>query len=167
MEEQQAFPRSRSLLTKALILLNTLVLGGCLALLIVNRLLQNQRDVYVSAQSMAAASTILDFMEDLLPLYLLCGSALLLLLLVSATFWAWTKIQSRFWRYGIILLILIMLILLAGMWLLGGSSGPIPLQTTPTPPVSASLNSPQSEPRGGRLTLVQSIDRCDLLSYCV
>jgi hypothetical protein len=140
MEEQQTFPRSRALLTKALFLLNAFVLGGCLALVFVNRLLNTQLDQYVSSQSMAAASTIIDFMEDLLPLYLICGSVLLLLLLISTTVWAWTKTQSRFLRYGTLLLILLAFVLLAGMWLMGGSSGPIPLPATPTPPVSASLN---------------------------
>ena len=140
MEEQQAFPRSRALLTKALILLNAFVLGGCLALLIVNRLLKQQLDIYVSTQSMDAASTILDFMDDLLPIYLIWGSVLLLLLIVSAAVWSWIKTRSRFWRYGIILLIGIVLILFVAMWLLGSSSGPIPPPTTPTPPVSASLN---------------------------
>ena len=71
MDNQQTTPRRRSLLWTLLIILNTFVLGGCLALLIVNRLLQRQLDVYTSSQSMAAGSTILDFMDDLLPLYLI------------------------------------------------------------------------------------------------
>lgn len=139
-KDQGTFPRSRAILVRALILLNAFVLGGCLALVIINRRLNSQLNQYASSQSMAAASTIIDFMDDLLPLYLICGSVLLLLLLISATVWAWTKTQSRFWRYGTILLIFIALILVAGMWLMGVSSGPIPLPATPTPAVSASLN---------------------------
>ena len=138
-KDQGRFPRSRAILMKVLVLLNAFVLGGCLALLIVNRWLNNQLDTYVSNQSMDAASTIIDFMEDLLPLYLMCGSAVLLLLLVSTAVWAWTKTQSRFLRYGILLLIFLALLLIASLWLMGGSSGPIPMPMTPTPAVSAAL----------------------------
>jgi hypothetical protein len=116
-----------------LVTLNAFVLGGCLALLIVNRLLTNQFDIYNSSNSMAEVSTILDFMDDLLPLYLICGSTLLLLLLFSTAFWAWTKTKSRFLRYGTILLFLLAILLLAGMWFVGSPSGPITMPTTPTP----------------------------------
>jgi heme A synthase len=136
MDNQQTTPRRRSLLWTLLIILNTFVLGGCLALLIVNRLLQRQLDVYTSSQSMAAGSTILDFMDDLLPLYLICGSVLLLLLLLTTAVWAWTKTQSRFLRYGTLTLILLALALLLGIWLIGSNSEPITQPTTPTPTLS-------------------------------
>jgi len=139
MKKHQSKSHGRSLLTTILITLNAFVLGGCLVLLIINRLLKNQLDIYVSSQSMAAGSTILDFMDDLLPFYLLYASALLLLLLVLAAVWAWAKTQSRILRYGSILLILLALLLLAGIWFLGSSSGPIIPPTTPTPPAASSL----------------------------
>lgn len=134
MEEQQSKPHGRSFLTTMLVTLNAFILGGCFALLIVNRLLNNQLDLYVSSQSVAEFSTILDSKEDLLPLYLLFGSALLLMLLVSAVVWIWAKTQSPILRYGSILLILLTLFLITGSWLLGSSSGPITPPTTPTPP---------------------------------
>ena len=133
-QSQEPFaPQGRSPLAMLLVTLNAFVLGGCLALLIVNRLLTNQFDIYNSSNSMAEVSTILDFMDDLLPLYLICGSTLLLLLLFSTAFWAWTKTKSRFLRYGTILLFLLAILLLAGMWFVGSPSGPITMPTTPTP----------------------------------
>jgi hypothetical protein len=72
-------------------------------------------------------------MDDLLPLYFLCGSALFLLILVSAAIWTWTKTESRLLRYGLIFLILLALAFIALTWLLGSTTGPITLPQTPTP----------------------------------
>jgi len=82
---------------------------------------------------MAAASTILDFMDDLLLFYLIYGGALLLLVLATASVWTWMMTQSRLLRYGAILLCLIVLVVLGGMWLLGGARVPVVPPTTPTP----------------------------------
>ena len=132
-KKPEAFPSRRPFLPTILFALIAFVLGGCMTLLITSRLLQNQLEVYSSTESMAAASAILDFMEDLLPLYLLCGSVLFLLLLVSATIWAWTKTESRLLRYGLIFLILLALAFIALTWLLGTATDPIILPQTPTP----------------------------------
>lgn len=59
--------RHRSLIFIILFSLNAFFLGGCITLLIINRLLNSQTDVYVATQSMAAGATILDFMDDLIP----------------------------------------------------------------------------------------------------
>jgi hypothetical protein len=127
------FSRGRSPFPTILITLFALVVGGCLTLLIVSRLLQNQLAIYSSAESMDAASAILDFMDDLLPFYFLCALLLLLLLLVFFTVWIWSKTQSRLLRAGTILLFLLALALVAAFWLVGATSGPIPVpQLLPT-----------------------------------
>ena len=129
----EVFTSRRPLLPTILFALIAFILGGCMTLLITSRLLQNQLDVYSSTDSMAAASAILDFMEDLLPLYLLCGSVFFLLLVVSATIWAWTKTESCLLRYGLIFLILLALAFIAGTWFLGATTGPFTLPQPPTP----------------------------------
>jgi len=117
-EHLRTVPRRRFMIVTMLLSLDALVLGGCIALLIVNRLLNSQLDVYTATQSMAAASTILDFMDDLLLFYLIYSGALLLLVLGTASVWTWMMTQSRLLRYGVILLCLIVLVVLGGMWLL-------------------------------------------------
>jgi hypothetical protein len=135
--KQDAFARRRSPLPTILLTLNALLIGACITLLIISRLLQNQLDVYVAAESMAAASTILDLMDDLLLVYMFCGSVLLLLLLLTLTIWAWTRTQSSLLRYGSLLLMFLAISAVAAVWLLGisGVSDPLPaiLPQTPTP----------------------------------
>jgi hypothetical protein len=122
-----------------LLSLDALVLGGCVTLLIVNRLLNSQLDVYTATQNMAAASTILDFMDDLLLFYLIYSGALLILVLGTASVWTWMMTQSRLLRYGVILLCLIVLVVLGGMWLLRAKGVPVVPPTTPTstPPMGS------------------------------
>ena len=134
-KQQPLAPDGRSPLTMLFVALNAFVLGGCLAFLIVNRLLANQLDIYLSSENMSAGSTMLDLMDDILPFYFLCGTAVVLILLLSATFWAWTRTQSRFLRYSTIFLLLLLLVFLVGFWFLGASSGAIPPPhlATPTP----------------------------------
>ena len=103
-------PRHRFLLLAMLLSLNALVLGGCITLLIVGRLLNTQLDVYVAAQSMPAASAILDFMDDLVPLYFVYSAVLLLLVLGTVSVWTWMVAQSPWLRYGMVLLCFILLI---------------------------------------------------------
>ena len=128
----ELFSSRRPLLPTILFALVAFILGGCMTLLITSRLLQNQLEIYSSSESMAAASAILDFMEDLLPLYLLCGSLFFLLLIVSATIWTWTKTESCLLRYGLIILIQLALAFIAVTWLLGNSTGPFTLPQPPT-----------------------------------
>jgi hypothetical protein len=132
-EHLRTVPRRRFLILTILLSLNAFVLGGCVTLLIVNRLLNRQLDVYAATQSMAAASTILDFMDDLLPFFLTYGGVLVVLVLVTASVWTWMMTPSRLLRYGVILLCLVVLVVLGGMWLLGGSEAPVVPPTTPTP----------------------------------
>lgn len=134
-KQQPLESNGRSPLTMLLVALNAFVLGGCLAFLIVNRLLANQLEVYLSSENMVAGSTMLDLMDDILPFYFLCGTAVVLILLLSATFWAWTRTQSSFLRYGTIGLLLLLIVFLVGFWFLGASNGAIPPPhlATPTP----------------------------------
>jgi len=123
----------RSFLTMMTLLsLIVFVFGGCITLLIVNSLLNSQLDAYVSTQSMAAASTILDFMEDLLLFYFLYGGILLILVLATASVVTWMKTQSSYIRYGVLLLCLIIVLVLGGMRSFGSSEVQVS-PTTPTP----------------------------------
>ena len=65
-----------------LLTLDAFVLGGCLSLLIVNCLLDNRLSVY-GTRSVAAADTILNVMDDLLPYCM--GYAALLMILILIT----------------------------------------------------------------------------------
>jgi hypothetical protein len=113
--------------------LDAFVLGGFVALLIVNRLLNSQLDVYVTAQLMPAASAILDFMDDLLPVLLIYSGILLLLVLATASVGVWLMTESRWLRWGVILLWLAVFVVLAGLWLSRGAEVPVVPPTTPTP----------------------------------
>jgi len=128
-KEQLTPPKSRSPLITILFILTVFVLGGFLTLLIVNRLLIDQSALYVSIDSMGAASAISDFMDDLLPLIMLCGSALLLLILLFATVWVWTKTKSGCLRTAVLFFLVAALALLLAMWLLGARTGSINLPT--------------------------------------
>jgi hypothetical protein len=132
-------PRHRFLLLATLLSLNALVLGGCIALLIVGRLLNSQLDVYSAAQSMPAASAILDFMDDLIPLYFFYGAVLLILGLGTVSVWTWMVARSRWLRYGVVLLCFILLIVLGGVWLSGRVGVPAIPPMTPTPPVGSAI----------------------------
>jgi hypothetical protein len=126
-------PRQRRLSILSLLLaLDAFVLGGLLALLVVNRLLNNQLDVYLS-HSFVAAATILDFMDDLLPYYVIYGGTLLALVLTTLIAWMWSKTKSPVLRYSVVLSVLIFVTV--GAWLLlspGTGSPPVP-PMTPTP----------------------------------
>mgnify|MGYP001814723382 CR=1 FL=1 len=129
----RAVPRRRYAILTVLVSLNALVLGGCITLLIVNRLLNSQLDVYVAAQAMAAASAILDFMDDLLYVYLIYGAILFILVLSTASVWTWMVSQSRVLCYGMILLCLIILVVLGGIWLFRGREVAVIPPATPAP----------------------------------
>jgi hypothetical protein len=135
----RAVPRRRFMILTMLLSLNAFVLGGCVALLIVNRLLSSQLDVYTATQSMAAASSILDLMDDLLYYYLIYGAVLFVLVLGTASVWTWMVTQSRILRYGMILLCLILVVVFGGVWLMGRREAPVVPSTTPTPSMGSSL----------------------------
>ena len=127
--------RRRFLTVMILLLLIAFASGGCITLLIVNSLLNSQLDAYLSTQSMAAVSTILDFMEDLLPLYFLYGGFLLILVLIAVNVWIWMRTQSSYIRYGVLLLCLILIMIVVGRWFWGTSE----VQVAPTTPTPVSL----------------------------
>lgn len=126
-------PRQRRLLILfALVVLDVFVLGGLVALVLVNRLLGQQLATYAS-HNMDAASTILDLVDDLIPYYVAYGGAVLALLLITCCVWAWLITDSRLLRYGVALLILAAVV--AGAWMLASRSteGPTVPSSTPTP----------------------------------
>jgi hypothetical protein len=128
-----AFSSRPALFSTIFTVLIALAVGGCLTLIIISRMLQNLLEVYVSNESMDAASTILDLMDDFLPLYLLCGSVLLLLVFLALTIWVLKRTDSRLLRYVIIFLFLLVLTLIAAFWLLGVTSVPVTVpQLLPT-----------------------------------
>ncbi len=132
MEPIRTLRQQRLPIQSLLLALDAFVLGGFVNLLVVNRLLGNQLNIY-APHSMAAASTILDFMDDLLPYYVLCGGTLLALVLITVSAWVWLMTESRLLRCGVVLLVLI--VLAVGAWtVLSRSMGvpPVP-PMTPTP----------------------------------
>ncbi len=126
-------PRQRRLPILSLLLaLDAMVLGGFLTLLLVNRLLGEQLNIYVP-HSMADASTILDFMDDLLPYYVVYGAILLALVLTTLIAWIWSKTKSPLLRYSVVLSVLVLVT--TGAWILlsrGMGAPPVP-PMTPTP----------------------------------
>lgn len=115
-----------------LLALDLFVLGGLIALLLVNRLLNNQLNIYVP-HSWAAADAILDFKDDLLPYYVVYGGTLLALILVTVSAWVWLITKSRLLRYSVVLLVLILVAVIAWMLLSGSTGTPPPPPMTPTP----------------------------------
>lgn len=138
-EHLRKVPRRRFVILVTLLSLNALVLGGCIALLMVNRLLNSQLDVYATAQSWPAASAILDFMDNLLPFYFIYGAVLFILVLGTVSVWTWMVAQSRLLRYGVVLLCLIVLVVLGGVWLLRGVGVPVTPPMTPTPTMGSAI----------------------------
>jgi hypothetical protein len=132
-------PLRRFSILAALLALDGFILGGLVALLIVNRLLTTQLGVYVAANNMAAASAILDFMDDLVPSFFCYGAALLVAVLLTASVWTWLSTRSRAMRLGIVLLSVLILLVLGAIWLSRGSGGAAVPPTTPTPTIGAWL----------------------------
>lgn len=128
-KKDDVFARRRSPLPIAIIAANALLIGACLALLLVSQLLRSQYDIYIDNESMDAASTLLDIIDDFIAVYMLCGSLLLFSFAGSVALWIWRKSQSRFLRYGALLLVLLVIMLIAVVFLLGvtgSASVPLP-----------------------------------------
>jgi hypothetical protein len=135
--------RRRPPILFVLTMLDVFVLGGAVALVLVNRQLSHQLAVYVP-HSMDAASAILDFMDDLFPYYVVCIVGLLALVLITLGVWAWLRTDSWLLRYGVALLVLT--ILVVGAWALlshGAGGDPVP-PLTPTPVAAAVSTSSQA-----------------------
>jgi hypothetical protein len=126
------------------------VLGGLVALLLVNWLLGNQLSIY-APHSMDAASTILDLMDDLIPYYVAYSGTLLALILITVSASVWLMTESRVLRYGVALLVLILVVV--GAWtLLSRSTGAPPVPPTTPTPVARGLGTSAAallEPRWG------------------
>ena len=112
--------------------LDFFVLGGLVALLIVNRMLNIQLDIY--AQNINAASVLIDFMDDLLPYHIFYYGVMSILAVLTVVAWAWSRPQSRVLRYAAVALLFILVAISA--WLFLGRSETItsfPPMITPTP----------------------------------
>jgi hypothetical protein len=94
------------------------VLGGFVALLIINHLLNIHLGIY--AQHMDAASVIIDFMDDLLPYHIICYGAMSILAVLTVGMWAWSKPQSHVLRYAAVVLFLTLIAI--SVWLSLGRS---------------------------------------------
>ncbi|MFN2283504.1 MAG: hypothetical protein ACK2UQ_03720 [Anaerolineae bacterium] len=133
MEKQ--LPRrdqSRFTIFLMVLALDLFVIGGFVALLIVNRLLNIQLDIY--AQNINAASVLIDFMDDLLPYHIFYYGVMSILAVLTVVAWAWSRPQSRVLRYAAVALLFILVAISA--WLFLGRSETItsvPPMITPTP----------------------------------
>lgn len=115
--------------------LDAFVLGGLAALLAVNRMLREARDLY-APYDMDATSTVLDLMDDLLAYLGPLAVLLLFLVLITIVVGVWTKARSQTVRYGATAVVLIALLLsavFAGTWMFQASEAPRIPAMTPTP----------------------------------
>jgi hypothetical protein len=83
--------KKRVSILNLLLILDAFVLGGCVSMLLVNRLLDVQLNLY-APRNMVAAETILDFTDDLLPYYMAYVGILLALILVTLGAWVWQAV---------------------------------------------------------------------------
>ncbi len=90
--------RRRVPILSILAALDAFVLGGLVALFMVNRFLDSHLARYVQGDFMSEASTILDLMDNLLAYFAGYIVALLVLLLITAVAWVWLKTQSQMLR---------------------------------------------------------------------
>ncbi len=136
MISQTESPRSkaRRRFLFPLLLIDAFFIGGMLTLFLVSRLLITQVEVY-TPEYMAAASAILDFIDDLYPYHLSYLSITLLLVLVTLLTGLWTFARTPLYKYGIAALAAFFIIagLILGLGRRTMPVEPIPF-TTPTPP---------------------------------
>ena len=117
-----------------LVALDGFVFGGLVALLLVNRLLANHLARYAQGNLIAEGSTVLDLMDDLLIYLMSTISALLVLLSITAVAWAWSRTESRLLRYGVVLLLVAIVLVVGLAWGVGRvTTPPPPAPMTPTP----------------------------------
>jgi len=98
-----------------LVTLDAFFLGGLVALLMVNRFLNNHLARYAQGDLWAEGSAILDLMDNLLIYFVGYIGALLVLLSITAIIWVWSKTQSHLLRYGVILLLVLIVVLVVGI----------------------------------------------------
>ncbi|UCC87112.1 MAG: hypothetical protein JSV81_20035 [Anaerolineales bacterium] len=125
------FNKKRISTLTILLILDALVLGGFIALLFVNRLLDVQLNDY-APRNMVAADTILNLMDHLLIYFVVYAGALVALVLVTICVWLWGKTNSRL-RYAVPLIFA--LIIGVGLWRAVSlrSKPPLIKPQTPTP----------------------------------
>jgi hypothetical protein len=122
---QRRFPTLSILLA-----LDVFALGGFVALLLVNRLLNNHLASYAQRNLWAEGDTILDLTDNLLIYFVAYIGALLILLLITAVIWVWSKTQSQTLRYGVVVLVISIVLVVGVVWI-----GQI-TTTTPPPPMT-------------------------------
>jgi hypothetical protein len=109
---KMTFKKERIPTLTILLILDALVLGGFIALLFVNRLLDVQLNDYVP-RNMVAADTILNLMDHLLIYFVVYVGTLVILALATIGVWLWGKTDSRL-RYAVPLILA--LIIGVGLW---------------------------------------------------
>ena len=122
----------QELILRILLILVYFTFGGLVAMIIVNRLLVAQLSIYGDTY-MAAASAILEFLDDIVPYLGVYISGFLFLTITTISLWLWTKAQMRYQRYGVAFLVLTFVIMV--VWFFGGQSSyvaSVPMMT-PTP----------------------------------
>ena len=120
------------LILRILFILNVFTFGGLVSMIIVNRLLVAQINIYGETY-MAATSAIINFMDDIAPYLAAYIVGFLILTLATITVWFWAKVQIRYRRYGVAVLALVFVITV--VWLSAGQStniSSVPMMT-PTP----------------------------------
>jgi hypothetical protein len=116
-----------------LVTLDAFFLGGLVALLMVNRFLNNHLARYTEGNFWAEGSTILDLMDDLLIYFAGYIGVLLVLLLITAVIWVWSKTQSQTLRYGVVLLAVSIVLVVGIVWVGRFTTATPPPPMTPTP----------------------------------
>ena len=116
-----------------LVTLDAFVLGGLVALWMVNRFLNNHLTRYAQRNLWAEGSAILDLTDNLLIYFAGYIGALLILLLITAIAWVWSKTQSRLPRYGVVLLVVLIMLVMGIVWVGRITSTAPPPPMTPTP----------------------------------
>jgi heme A synthase len=114
-----------------LVTLDAFVLGGLVALFMVNRFLDNHLARYAQGNLTAEGSTILDLMDNLLIYFVVYIGVLLVFLSITAVAWAWLKTESRLLRYGVVLLLVAIVLIMGIVWGVGRIT-----TTTPPPPMT-------------------------------
>jgi hypothetical protein len=116
-----------------LVTLDAFFLGGLVALLLVNRFLNNHLARYAQGDFWAEGSAILDLMDNLMVYFVGYIGALLVLLSITAVIWVWSKTQSQLLCYGVILLVVLIVLLVVGIGWAGRITTTPPPPMTPTP----------------------------------
>jgi hypothetical protein len=117
-----------------LVTVDGFVLGGLVALVLVNRLLADHLTRYAQGNLMAEGSTVLDLMDDVVIYLMGALSGLLVLSSITAVVWAWSRTESQLLRYGAVFLLIAIVLVVGMVWGVGQvTAPPSPSPATPTP----------------------------------